>query len=166
MKAILAFVLLLSLPLLAQDNVPTDAGLYYQNGSTFTRVKNVCNDGMKIRNFGLKDRFVYKNPSALLQISDRHPVFVLVGQDQGPYVRTQFELVQMNANKKDREVEFAVGGVIKNRVETKIEQKGTGITVKPIDDLPPGEYLLGMHQGVGDATVAALVGCGYDFSVR
>jgi hypothetical protein len=72
----------------------------------------------------------------------------------------------MNAKKKNREVEFAAGGVIKNQLEVKVTEEMPNIRIVPAADLPSGEYLLGMFQGASDATIATLLGCGYDFSIR
>jgi hypothetical protein len=66
---------------LAQNKLPTDAGMYYQNGTTFTPMKTVCNNGMKAMGFGVRGKFVYNNPSASTQVNDHHPTFVFIGAD-------------------------------------------------------------------------------------
>ena len=48
---------------------------------------------------------------------------MFIGADQHPNVRQQFSLVAMNAKKKNREVEFAAGGVIKNQLEVKVTEE-------------------------------------------
>jgi len=152
---------------LAQNKLPTDTGMYYQNGANFTMMKAVCNNGMKTMGFGVRGKFVYNNPSASMQVNDHHPTFVFIGADtQHPNVRQTFALIAMNTKKKNREVEFAAGGVMKNQLKVKVTNVTSDIKVVPAADLPSGEYLLGMFQGVSDATIANLLGCGYDFSVR
>ena len=152
---------------LAQNKLPSDTGMYYQSGTTFTPMGHVCNNGMKAMGFGVRGKFVYNNPSAPTQVSDHRPTFVFIGADtQHPNVRQQFALIAMTAKKKNREVEFAAGGVMKNQLEVKVTNDPSDIKVVPAADLPSGEYLLGMFQGASDATIANLLGCGYDFSVR
>ena len=108
-RAVIAATLLATA--LAQNKLPTDTGMYYQNGATFTPMKTVCNNGMKAMGCGVRGKFVYNNPSASTQVND-HPTFVFIGADtQHPNVRQQFALIAMNAKKKNREVEFAAGGV-------------------------------------------------------
>jgi hypothetical protein len=121
---------------------------------------------MKAMGFGVRGKFVYNNPSAPAQIVEHRPTFIFIGADQHPNVRQQFSLVAMNAKKKNREVEFAAGGVIKNQLEVKVTEEMPNIRIVPAADLPSGEYLLGMFQGASDATIATLLGCGYDFSIR
>jgi hypothetical protein len=151
---------------LAQDKLPSDPGMYYRSGVNYVPMNRGCNAGMKAMGFGVRGKFVYNNPSAPAQISEHRPLFVFIGADQHPNVRQQFSLVAMNAKKKNREVEFAAGGVIKNQLEVKVTEEMPNIRIVPAADLPSGEYLLGMFQGASDATIATLLGCGYDFSIR
>jgi len=151
---------------LAQDAVPAGAGVYYLSGGKYTLMKRACNSGMKAMSFGVRGKFVYTNPSGQVQIDVHQPTFVFVGADQTPNARVTFALITMTAKKKDREVEFAAGGVMKNRVDTKIVHDGQLFRVTPSESIPSGEYLLGMYQGANDPTVANLLGCGYDFSVK
>jgi hypothetical protein len=151
---------------LAQDKLPSDPGMYYRSGVNYVPMNRACNAGMKAMGFGVRGKFVYNNPSAPAQIVEHRPLFVFIGADQHPNVRQQFSLVAMNAKKKNREVEFAAGGVIKNQLEVKVTEEMPNIRIVPAADLPSGEYLLGMFQGASDATIATLLGCGYDFSIR
>jgi hypothetical protein len=161
-------LLLLVTATLAQDALPNDAGVYYVSGGKYTLLKRACNSGMKSigMSFGLRDKFIYPNPTGQIQIDDHHPTFVFIGADQTPTVRVTFALINMTAKKKNREVEFAAGGVMKNTVDTKTVHEGSVFKVTPTSDIPSGEYLLGMYQGANDPTIANLLGCGYDFSVK
>jgi hypothetical protein len=159
-------VLLLVTATLAQDTMPTDAGVYYVSGGKYTLMKRACNSGMKAMSLGRRGKFIYPNPSGSIQIDEHRPTFVFIGADQTPTVRVTFALTNMTAKKKDREVEFAIGGVMKNTIDTKIVHDGSVLKVVPTSDIPAGEYLLGMYQGVNDPTIANLLGCGYDFSVK
>lgn len=163
---VIAVILFASVALLAQDKLPTDPGMYYRSGVNYVPMNRACNAGMKAMGFGVRGKFVYNNPSAPAQISEHRPLFVFIGADQHPNVRQQFSLVAMTAKKKNREVEFAAGGVIKNQLEVKVTEEMPNIRIVPAADLPSGEYLLGMFQGASDATIATLLGCGYDFSIR
>jgi len=163
---VIAVILFASVALLAQDKLPTDPGMYYRSGVNYVPMNRACNAGMKAMGFGVRGKFVYNNPSAPAQIVEHRPTFIFIGADQHPNVRQQFSLVAMNAKKKNREVEFAAGGVIKNQLEVKVTEEMPNIRIVPAADLPSGEYLLGMFQGASDATIATLLGCGYDFSVR
>jgi hypothetical protein len=163
---VIAVILFASVALLAQDKLPTDPGMYYRSGVNYVPMNRACNAGMKAMGFGVRGKFVYNNPSAPAQIVEHRPTFIFIGADQHPNVRQQFSLVAMNAKKKNREVEFAAGGVIKNQLEVKVTNEVPNVRVVPVADLPSGEYLLGMFQGASDATIATLLGCGYDFSVR
>ena len=153
---------------LAQDTLPTDTGVYYVSNGKYTLMKRACNSGMKSMgmSFGLRDKFIYPNPTGQIRIDDHHPTFVFIGADQTPTVRVTFALINMTAKKKNREVEFAAGGVMKNTIDTKTVHDGSVFKVTPTADIPAGEYLLGMYQGVNDPTIANLLGCGYDFSVN
>ena len=163
---VIAVILFASVALLAQDKLPTDPGMYYRSGVNYVPMNRACNAGMKAMGFGVRGKFVYNNPSAPAQIVEHRPTFIFIGADQHPNVRQQFSLVAMNAKKKNREVEFAAGGVIKNQLEVKVTEEMPNIRIVPAADLPSGEYLLGMFQGASDATIATLLGCGYDFSIR
>jgi hypothetical protein len=163
---VIAVILFASVALLAQDKLPTDPGMYYRSGVNYVPMNRACNAGMKAMGFGVRGKFVYNNPSAPAQIVEHRPTFIFIGADQHPNVRQQFSLVAMTAKKKNREVEFAAGGVIKNQLEVKVTEEMPNIRIVPAADLPSGEYLLGMFQGASDATIATLLGCGYDFSVR
>lgn len=163
----IAMVLFIALSVsLAQDKLPSDPGMYYRSGVNYVPMNRACNAGMKAMGFGVRGKFVYNNPSAPAQIVEHRPTFIFIGADQHPNVRQQFSLVAMNAKKKNREVEFAAGGVIKNQLEVKVTNEVPNVRVVPVADLPSGEYLLGMFQGASDATIATLLGCGYDFSIR
>jgi|SRR5208282_4557496 len=162
----IAIALLLVSAAFTQDKLPTEAGMYYHSGATFISMTRVCNVGMKAMGFGVRGKFLYNNPSAPTQINEHRPTFIFIGADQHPNVRQSFALVAMTAKKKNREVEFAAGGVIKNQVEAKVTNEGTSIKVTPAANLSPGEYLLGMFQGSSDATIANLLGCGYDFGIQ
>jgi len=166
LRIALVTILFASVAVLAQEKLPTDPGMYYRSGVNYVPMNRACNAGMKAMGFGVRGKFVYNNPSAPAQISEHRPLFVFIGADQHPNVRQQFSLVAMNAKKKNREVEFAAGGVIKNQLELKVTEEMPNIRIVPAADLPSGEYLLGMFQGASDATIATLLGCGYDFSVR
>lgn len=159
-------VMLLVTAAVAQDTLPTDSGVYYISSGRYTLMKRACNTGMKAMGFGVRGKFVYENASAPIQVNDHRPVFVFIGADQHSNVRQSFALVAMNMKKKNREVEFAAGGVIKNQLEAKVTNEASSIKVVPVVDLTPGEYLLGMYQGANDATIANLLGCGFDFSVK
>ncbi len=163
---VIAVILFASVALLAQDKLPTDPGMYYRSGVNYVPMNRACNAGMKAMGFGVRGKFVYNNPSAPAQIVEHRPTFIFIGADQHPNVRQQFSLVAMTAKKKNREVEFAAGGVMKNQLEVKVTEEMPNIRIVPAADLPSGEYLLGMFQGASDATIATLLGCGYDFSVR
>jgi hypothetical protein len=153
---------------IAQETLPTDTGVYYVSSGQYTLMKRACNSGMKSMgmSFGLRDKFIYPNPKGQTQIEDHHPTFAFIGADQTPTVRVTFALINMTAKKKNREVEFAVGGVMKNTVDTKTLHDGAVFKVTPTADIPSGEYLLGMYAGANDPTIANLLGCGYDFSVK
>ncbi|MGB8012587.1 MAG: hypothetical protein WCF68_13300 [Terriglobales bacterium] len=166
LRTVIAVILFASVALLAQDKLPSDPGMYYRSGVNYVPMNRACNAGMKAMGFGVRGKFVYNNPSAPAQISEHRPLFVFIGADQHPNVRQQFSLVAMTAKKKNREVEFAAGGVMKNQLEVKVTEEMPNIRIVPAADLPSGEYLLGMFQGASDATIATLLGCGYDFSVR
>ena len=163
---VIAVILFASVALLAQEKLPTDPGMYYRSGVNYVPMNRACNAGMKAMGFGVRGKFVYNNPSAPAQIVEHRPTFIFIGADQHPNVRQQFSLVAMTAKKKNREVEFAAGGVIKNQLEVKVTEEMPNIRIVPAADLPSGEYLLGMFQGASDATIATLLGCGYDFSIR
>jgi hypothetical protein len=154
--------------LAARDKLPADSGMYYQSGGNYRPMKMDCNTGLKSTglSFGLRDKFIYKGPSAPMRLNDHHPIFVFISPADTSAVRSTFVLVQMNMKKDHRETEFAVGGVLNNLVEVKVTHEASDITITPVADLAPGEYLLGMYQGASDATVANLLGCGYDFSVK
>ena len=158
--------LLLITATFAQETLPADAGIYHVSGGKYTLMKRDCNTGMKAMGFGVRGKFIYPNPSGPIQIDEHRPNFIFVGADQTPNLRVTFALISMTAKKKDREVEFAAGGVMKNMIDTKTVHDGSVFKVTPSSDIPSGEYLLGMYQGVSDPTIANLLGCGYDFSVR
>jgi hypothetical protein len=164
-RMILAALLLVTASL-AQDTLPTDSGVYYLSGGKYTLMKRACNSGMKAMSLRRRGKFIYRNPSGSIQIDEHRPTFVFTGADQTPTVRVTFALINMTAKKKDREVEFAIGGVMKNTIDTKTVHDGSVFKVTPTSDIPAGEYLLGMYQGVNDPTIANLLGCGYDFSVK
>ena len=152
----------------AQAKLPADSGMYYQSGANYGPMKMDCNSGLKSTglSFGLRDKFIYKGPSAPSLFNDHHPMFVFISPADTSAARSTFVLVQMNMKKDHRETGFAVGGVLNNLVEIKVTHEASDITITPVADLAPGEYLLGMYQGASDATVGNLLGCGYDFSVR
>ncbi len=112
--------------------------------------------------FGVRG-VVYNNPSAPAQISEHRPLFVFIGADQHPNVRQQFRWCD-EAKKKNREVEFAAGGVIKNQLEVKVTEEMPNIRIVPAADLPSGEYLLGMFQGASDATIATCLAVATTFN--
>ena len=173
MLTIQILVMLSALPLLqsqqinpAQDNAPKESGLYYQSADNYIKMQRSCNNGLKTHSFGARDEFVYKDVHANFQIDSHRPTFIFVGRDASPTVRHQFSLVSMENKKRERRVEFRVGGVISNALDLKTIRTGLVSTVTPISELNTGEYLLGVFEGVSDATVGNLTACGFDFSVK
>ena len=150
----------------AQDTLPTDHGVYYRSGDSYTKLQSSCNSGMKTHDMGRRNEFVYRNAQATFQLDDRNPTFVFVGKETNALVRQQFLLVAMDVKKHERRIEFRLGGVISNALDLKTTKKDSVSTATPAADLTPGEYLLGVYEGANDATVGHFVACGFDFSVK
>jgi len=109
----------------------------------------------------------YFRPSAVLQLTERKPVFVLVSQTE---VSTQqIILVKLRQKKDRRELKKVSGSVytgIKDSVEgrvdvTAIRDSSNNIVLTPVVSLDPGEYIIftGAMAGWGENS-------GYDFGVK
>jgi hypothetical protein len=86
MKQVLSIAALTALACilaLAQDKpAPSTAGLYYSSPSGPSRLELATSSGFKAGGsavFGkVKGRWLYRNPAAITQLSDHHPIFILV----------------------------------------------------------------------------------------
>jgi hypothetical protein len=179
MKQVLSIATLTALACiwaLAQDKpVPTAAGLYYSSPSGPSRLELATNSGHKISglaeavfSYGIakaKGKWVYRNPAAIVQLSDHRPVFTLVSQID---VSTQaIVLLRFDVKKDHREAQYIEVGVWtgaktedKNTVPVAVTRipNSDSLTIVPQSDLPAGEYLL--------ITDVAKGADGYDFGVK
>ncbi len=109
--------------------------------------------------------WVYKNPAAILQLSDNKPTFVVVPIPQQEVSIQDFALVKMEQKKDHRESEYCKAGAwsgtqLENKSGVKLNVTRTqegNITVTPAEELTAGEYLLVTMPGFG--------AMGYDFGV-
>ncbi len=112
----------------------------------------------------VKGKWLYNRETAAAQLTS-HPGFILVSQLD---VSTQgIALIRFDIKKGHREVEYCEAGAWsgvkeenKNTIPltaTRLPNSNT-LTITPVSDLPPGEYLLIADQGKGYD--------GYDFTVK
>lgn len=160
----------------AQDKpVPSQAGAYYQSSSDYSRLELNTSSGFKtggvaksMFSYGIakiKGKWLYRNPSALIQLSEHRPVFVLVSQIN---VSTQaVALLLLDAKKDHREAEYCEVGAWsgvnmqnKNIIPMTVTRisNSNNLLITPVNDLPAGEYLLITDAGKGYN--------GYDFGVK
>jgi hypothetical protein len=180
LKSLLTF--LFSASLLISTNfgqskppVPAQAGTWYQSSSGYTRMELATSSGFKTSgvaksafSYGIakvKGKWLYRNPSATSQLTDHHPVFVLVSVID---VSTQaIALVRLDVKKNEREAQYCEAGAWtgvkeedKNIVPLTVTRNpdSNNLTITPTADLPDGEYLLITNTGKGYD--------GYDFGVK
>jgi hypothetical protein len=171
--------LLATVSLLAQDKpaVPNQQGMFYQTPTGYTRAERIDSTGLK--NSGVaKSAFTYgiakagvdityANPNAILQLTDRRPVFVLVSQAE---VSTQqIILVRFRQKKDRREIKkcnasmwAGINCSVEGRVPLNVDRDPSdNLVITPTTDLAPGEYFLltGNMAGWGENS-------GYDFGER
>jgi hypothetical protein len=161
---------------LAQDKpVPTTVGFYYSSPSGSSRMELATNSGFKTSgtakaafSYGIakvKGKWLYRNPTAIAQLSDRRPAFTMVSQID---VSTQgITLLRLDVKKDHREAQYIEVGVWsgakmedKNVVPLSVTRipNSNNLTIVSQADLPAGEYLL--------ITDAAKGADGYDFGVK
>jgi hypothetical protein len=161
---------------LAQDKpVPTTVGFYYSSPSGSSRMELATNSGFKTSgtakaafSYGIakvKGKWLYRNPTAIAQLSDRRPAFTFVSQID---VSTQgITLLRLDVKKDHREAQYIEVGVWsgakmedKNVVPLSVTRipNSNNLTIVSQADLPAGEYLL--------ITDAAKGADGYDFGVK
>lgn len=169
-------IILIGIVALAQDKpVPTTVGFYYSSPSGLSRLELVTNSGFKTSgsakaafSYGIakvKGKWLYRNPSAIAQLSDHRPAFTLVSPID---VSTQgITLLRLDVKKDHREAQYIEVGVWtgakmedKNVVPVTVTRipNSNNLTIVPQSDLLPGEYLL--------ITDAAKGADGYDFGVK
>jgi hypothetical protein len=187
MKTLLMLIIAaaLCMPLLAQTpaaappaaapaQVPKP-GTFYKSPTGDVLMERVSQSGFKTTgktksmfSYGIakvNGLWVYRNPSATLQLSDNKPTFVVVPVPQQEVSIQDFALVKMEQKKDHRESEYCKAGAwsgakLENKSGVKLNVTRTpegNITVTPADDLPVGEYLLVTTPGYG--------AMGYDFGV-
>lgn len=173
------FFLMGGASLLAQDKppIPTQPGMFYQTSTGYTRAERIDSTGLK--NSGLaKSAFTYgiakvgvdityANPNAILQLTERRPVFVFVSQAE--ISTQQILLVQFRQKKDYREIKkckanawTGVNCSVEGRVPLNvIRDSSDNLVITPTTDLAPGEYFLltGNMAGWGENS-------GYDFGVK
>jgi hypothetical protein len=155
--------------------VPTAVGCYYSSPSGPSRLELATNSGFKISgsakaalSYGIakvKGKWLYRNPSAIAQLSDHRPGFTLVSQID---VSTQgITLLRLDAKKDHREAQYIEVGIWSG---AKVEDKNVisltvtriansnNLIIVPQSDLSAGEYLLITDIGKGAD--------GYDFGVK
>jgi len=177
MRCLVTMVLTgLSIVALAQDkSVPSAVGLYYSSPSGPSRLELATNSGFKtsgsakaVFSYGIakiKGKWLYRNPAAIVQLSDHRPVFTLVSVID---VSTQgVSLLRLDVKKDHREAQYIEVGAWSG---AKVEDKNiialtvtripnsNNLTIVPQSDLSAGEYLLVTDVGKGAD--------GYDFGVK
>jgi len=158
----------------AQTGTPTLAGMYSQAAPNYTKMELATSSGFKTHgalkagfSYGIakvKGDWLYHGTVASAQLTV-HPTFVLVSQID---VSTQaIALLRFDVKKDHREAQYIEVGIWSGATE---ENKNTipltvtrtpntnTLTITPVADLPPGEYLLIADQGKGYD--------GYDFTVK
>ncbi len=177
MKNLIAFfILLTSIVSLAQEKTsPTATGAYYHASSGYTRLELATSSGFKTGGMGkamlsygvakIKGKWLYRNPSASLQLADRRPVFTLISQVD---VSIQaVALVRLDVKKDHREAQYCEAGAWTGVKEENINlipltvtrvPNSNNLTITAQADVPSGEYLLITDAGKGYD--------GYDFGVK
>jgi hypothetical protein len=172
-------IILLNLALLsfgvAQDNaIPALPGTYYHaTPTTYTLMERVTTSGFKTSgkakaafSYGISKIngvFIYNSPTAALQMSNRKPSFLII--PQGEISIQDIALIKMEQKKDHRESEYCKAGAWsgvrlenKSGVALNVARTPEGhITIVPVENLQPGEYLLVTMPGGG--------ALGYDFGV-
>jgi hypothetical protein len=180
MKTLIAILFsiaaMLAAPAFAQQStqVPTKPGTYYKSSAGYTLLERVTTSGFKTTGKGkaafsygiakVNGLFIYNNPTAVLQLPDQKPNFLII--TQGEISIQDIALVKMEQKKDHRESEYCKAGAWtgvrlenKSGVALNVTRTPDGnITIVPVQDLPVGEYLLVTMPGGG--------AMGYDFGVK
>jgi hypothetical protein len=162
-------------PARGTNDAPVIAGIYYQSPTGYVRMELLAQSGFKTSGgwkvamtYGaasIHGKWLYRGPSALTQLSDRRPVFVLVSPMENS--TQSIALIPLAVKKDHREADSikanAWGGVSEGNSTVALTVTRTpnsnNLTIVPQADLNPGEYLLVtglMNNGV----------TGYDFGVK
>jgi hypothetical protein len=175
-RYITLLTILTSVVAVAQDKpVPTTLGCYYLSSSGPSRLELATNSGFKtsgsskaVFSYGIakiKGKWLYRNPAAIVQLSNHRPNFTFVSQID---VSTQaISLLRLDVKKDHREAEYIeVGAWSGAKVEDKNVLPVTvtripnsnNLNIAPQNELSAGEYLLITDVGKGAD--------GYDFGVK
>jgi hypothetical protein len=162
-------------PARGTNDAPVIAGIYYQSPTGYVRMELATSSGFKtsgmlkgMASYGvakIHGKWLYRNPAAAAQLSDRRPVLMLISQVD---ISAQaVALVRFDVKKDRREAEFCeasawtgVNTGDKNVIPLDVARvpNSNNMTIVLQSDLPAGEYLLIADQGKGYD--------GYDFGVK